>query len=175
MGPRCDCNHTCSDCTLGLWQVMEAPPSSAFLLELQTFAELLAESRKLELFPLIQDSMEKSVKAFIEEKLKDCSDVRYDPDVAKAIIRKEDFGDLVYRQTDKGFLVVRHIRSLIQAYILELQRSRGVRVPDPTKFGDALDSLGIRYTPSRMLSLSPEALLVTLALVGLIWLAAARK
>lgn len=119
------------------------PPTQAYELVLINFVrQLHAGMNRDELLPFINDSMEKLMKAFVQQKLEDSSDLRYNSDLAQALICEQNFSDLVNHRNG-GHLIRQHMRVLMRAYLVEVNRSRRIRVFDRAKFGAATEYLGI--------------------------------
>lgn len=118
------------------------PPSYEFALS--TFVQSLkfqGTGDKPKVWVFIEENMEKLVHVYIHEKLEDCSDLKYRPDLAKALIAGEDFSDLIARAND--YDVCKHMRSVIRAYVSEVNRARPIKVTDRAKFGVSMEYLGI--------------------------------
>lgn len=93
------------------------------------------------LLDAIHQHMEALVRAYIEEKLEDCSDLTYVPGLAKGLVGREDFGDLVGAAGEWNILT--HVQNVIRAYVGEVSRSRPVKVSNRAKFGVSMDLFGM--------------------------------
>jgi hypothetical protein len=98
------------------------------------------------LMALIQDGMEKLVRAYVREKLEDCSDIQYNPELGKALIACENFGDLIGHADN--YIVRKHMRNLIRSYVTSVYHARPIQVKERTKFGVSMEYLGVNVGES---------------------------
>ena len=86
--------------------------------------------------------MESLVSAYIRENLEGCSDLKYNADLAKALIASEDFADLLSGHVNE-YVIWKHLRDIVRLYVGEVNRSRPIRVSDRAKFGLHMETIGL--------------------------------
>jgi hypothetical protein len=85
--------------------------------------------------------MQELVSLYVKERLESCSDIRYNDELAKALIADEDFTDLLNGKHHE-YVIRKHIRNIMKMYLTEVRRARLIGVTDRTQFSLALETVG---------------------------------
>lgn len=115
-------------------------------LEIPKFiAELKSKKDRTEseLELVIYTGMEKLINIFVGQNLSDCSDIKYNEQLAKSIIAIEDFHDLIKDSNPNEYTIRKHIRNIMKIYVGEVNRARKIIVNDKSKFGFQMESIGL--------------------------------
>lgn len=90
---------------------------------------------------VVMPGMERLVEAFVRESLEPCSDISFNVNLAKSLISIEDFNDL--DGSTNEYVIRKHTRSIIRAYVSEVNKARPIGIKDKSAFGIHMESIGL--------------------------------
>jgi hypothetical protein len=120
-------------------------PGMSFELSLAELTNKLAAATKADREQAALSGMEKLIHAFVRDNLEDCSDIKYNPQLAKSLLAVEDMSDLLdaSRGPAVEYILRKHVRSVVRYYVEQVNNARPIAVTDKAKFRVRMESIGL--------------------------------
>jgi hypothetical protein len=149
----------------------DRPPMSYELLLASLSRTLAAASREVR-EAIVLEGIEGLICAFVRENLEDCTDITYNPQLAKPLLAMEDLTDLLggAGATAVEYTLRKHVRSVVGCYVGQVNTARPIAVKDKAKFVEHMECIGLsisRSQDSGFRRLMPDGNVVVMAILTL--------